>query len=348
MITRFIGPTPGATSFTVGGLRTPGPSRPEIRSCAVSYSSDGAAARTCMKVGEEMKPRIFIGSSREAKAVADGIHAELERDAECTVWTQGVFGLGATAVDSLMARVRGSDFAIFVFAEDDQATMRGRLFSVPRDNVIYELGLFSGALGPERCLFLTPLGSDIHLPTDLLGMTAGSYDDKRSDKNMQAAVGPFCVQVRIKITDLGFAHGLAHEQLRDLAVKFECCEWIVADPKRVSQKQLILADMGTFCQNHAVNKGTLLGHGPGFDVALAAAIIANPESGDDKLLLRVPSITIARGVAQHVMVTAIFALADNGKLNSSQRSAIVRWVENFRDRDPSLEPRIVSLKAENA
>jgi hypothetical protein len=80
--------------------------------------------------------------------------------------------------------------------------MRGKLFSAPRDNVVYELGLFSGVLGRERCFFVTPEGTDIHLPTDLLRTTAGSYETGRQDDNLQAAVGPFCTKVRNKITEL--------------------------------------------------------------------------------------------------------------------------------------------------
>jgi hypothetical protein len=85
---------------------------------------------------------------------------------------------------------------------DDAVTMRGKLFSAPRDNVVYELGLFSGALGRERCFFVTPEGTDIHLPTDLLGMTAGWYETGRRDGNLQAAVGPFCTKVRNKIREM--------------------------------------------------------------------------------------------------------------------------------------------------
>jgi predicted nucleotide-binding protein len=103
-----------------------------------------------------MKPRIFIGSSGEAVEVARAIHAQLDRDAECTVWTQDVFGPGSYTLQSLMGQVRSSDFGVFVLMPDDTATVRGEYFAVPRDNVIYELGLFCGALGPERCFFVIP------------------------------------------------------------------------------------------------------------------------------------------------------------------------------------------------
>jgi hypothetical protein len=149
-----------------------------------------------------MKPRIFIGSSSEGKSLADAIHSELQSEAECTVWTQGVFGLSESNIEALKRQVDTSEFGIFVFSSDDAVTKRGKLFSAPRDNVVYELGLFSGALGWERCFFVTPAGADIHLPTDLLGMTAGEYEIGRRDDNLQAAVAPFCTKVRNKIRAL--------------------------------------------------------------------------------------------------------------------------------------------------
>ena len=36
-----------------------------------------------------VKPRIFIGSSREAQKIANAIHSRLQRVAECTVWING-------------------------------------------------------------------------------------------------------------------------------------------------------------------------------------------------------------------------------------------------------------------
>jgi hypothetical protein len=173
-----------------------------------------------------MKPRIFIGSSSEGKSVADAIHSELQSEAECTVWTQGVFGLSDSNLEALKRQVDTSEFGIFVFSPDDALTMRGKLFSAPRDNVVYELGLFSGALGRERCFFVTPQGTDIHLPTDLLGMTAGWYEAGRSDRNFQRAVGPFCTQVRHNIGELTlglrFLQPEPNVQLRDGWQTFTC------------------------------------------------------------------------------------------------------------------------------
>jgi predicted nucleotide-binding protein len=81
-----------------------------------------------------MKPKLFIGSSTEGRHVADAIHIELQSEAECTVWTQDVFRLSENNVQNLMKQVHTSEFGVFVFSPDDAVSIRGRLFSVPRDN----------------------------------------------------------------------------------------------------------------------------------------------------------------------------------------------------------------------
>jgi predicted nucleotide-binding protein len=149
-----------------------------------------------------MKPKVFIGSSTEGKSFAEAIHAYLFHEAECTVWTEGVFGPSDYTLQSLLRQARASEFGIFVFSPDDLATMRGELLSVPRDNVVFELGLFSGALEPERCFFAIPNNVEIHLPSDLMGITARKYENRRSDGNTRAAVAVFCSEVLEKIRTL--------------------------------------------------------------------------------------------------------------------------------------------------
>jgi hypothetical protein len=149
-----------------------------------------------------MKPKVFIGSSSEGKSFAEAIHAYLFSEAECTVWTEGVFGPSDYTLQSLLRQAHTSEFGIFVFSPDDLATMRGELLSVPRDNVVFELGLFSGALEPERCFFAIPDNVKIHLPSDLMGITAGKYENGRRDGNTRAAVAVFCSAVLEKIKAL--------------------------------------------------------------------------------------------------------------------------------------------------
>lgn len=149
------------------------------------------------------KPKLFIGSSVEGRTVAYAVQQNLQYDAEVTVWDQSVFELSGTAIESLMAAVEASDFGIFVFSPDDITKMRGAKKSVARDNVIFELGLFIGKLGRARTFVIIPDKSDLHIPTDLLGVTMGKFDSTRSDENLQAGTGAFCHQVRGAIHKLG-------------------------------------------------------------------------------------------------------------------------------------------------
>jgi predicted nucleotide-binding protein len=114
-----------------------------------------------------MKSRLFIGSSRESITIAYGAQQNLHHTAEVTVWDQGVFQLSVTALESLLKVLETCDFGMFVFSPDDIITIRGETNRAVRDNIIFELGLFVGALGRERCFILVPDGThELRIPTD--------------------------------------------------------------------------------------------------------------------------------------------------------------------------------------
>ncbi|WP_441227902.1 TIR domain-containing protein [Tardiphaga sp. 20_F10_N6_6] len=151
-----------------------------------------------------MKPRVFIGSSVEQLELAYAIQDNLQHDIESTVWDQGVFELSRTAMASLIDQLDDSDFGIFVLAPDDVTTIRKTDKSTVRDNVVFELGLFIGRLGSERCFLVVPANvEDLHLPTDLLGITPANFSPDRQDGNMQAALGSACNRLRKAINRLG-------------------------------------------------------------------------------------------------------------------------------------------------
>ena len=74
------------------------------------------------------------------------------------------------------------DFAAFAFARDDWTTISPPAATSaesgqasPRDNVVFEAGLFGGVLGMRRTFILHASGSK--LPSDLLGLTSIRYGD---------------------------------------------------------------------------------------------------------------------------------------------------------------------------
>ena len=127
-------------------------------------------------------PVIFIGSSREVLAEATWISNSFNRrKMESRLWTQGVFQLSKTTIEDLMRMAIESDFAALFLTPDDMTASRGRKKATPRDNTVFELGLFMGALGRERAFVITPDGVDLKLPTDLLGMTHIKFTKGRKD-----------------------------------------------------------------------------------------------------------------------------------------------------------------------
>jgi hypothetical protein len=123
-----------------------------------------------------MKPRIFLGSSGQQAKLVQALTRGLTEVAEVEPWTS-VFNPGVSTLDRLVELTREVDFAAFVFARDDWTSNPSDMTATgqasPRDNVVFEAGLFGGALGMRRTFILHAKGAK--LPTDLLGMTAIRY-----------------------------------------------------------------------------------------------------------------------------------------------------------------------------
>ncbi|CAN7199885.1 nucleotide-binding protein [Mesorhizobium amorphae] len=136
------------------------------------------------------KPRIFLGSSGKQKKLLDALTRGLEEIAQVEPWTTS-FSPGTTTLGRLIELTREVDFAAFVFAQDDwtSASQPESSASVaaqasPRDNVVFEAGLFGGVLGMRRTFILHANGAK--LPSDLLGLTSVRYGEAATAAEMRA------------------------------------------------------------------------------------------------------------------------------------------------------------------
>ena len=159
-----------------------------------------------------MKPKVFVASSVEGLDIAYPLQVNLQHDADVTVWSQGVFSLSITPLDSITEALNSSDFGIFVFSPDDETLMRGNVSDTVRDNVLFELGLFIGKLGKRRCFIVMPDNVDLHIPTDLVGVTPAKYSGERDKSEIAAALGPACHEIRTAIKLQGLHTGNASSQ----------------------------------------------------------------------------------------------------------------------------------------
>jgi predicted nucleotide-binding protein with TIR-like domain len=127
------------------------------------------------------KPRIFLGSSGKQEKLLRALTRGLEDVAHVEPWTTS-FNPGTTTLERLLELTGEVDFAAFVFAQDDWTTSRASASPAPesgqaspRDNVVFEAGLFGGVLGMRRTFILHANGAK--LPSDLLGLTCVRYGE---------------------------------------------------------------------------------------------------------------------------------------------------------------------------
>ena len=135
------------------------------------------------------KPRIFLGSSGKQQKLVQALTRGLGDVAHVEPWTTS-FNPGTTTLERLLELTHEVDFAAFVFARDDWTTNSqpasdpaGSGQASPRDNVVFEAGLFGGALGMRRTFILHASGAK--LPSDLLGLTCVRYGESTTAAEMR-------------------------------------------------------------------------------------------------------------------------------------------------------------------
>jgi len=117
----------------------------------------------------DLKPKIFIGSSKAGYSIAEKVKSNLSSVGDCFLWQDpDVWEPNRSTFDNLLRMARYFDFGVFVATADDLTLTKDSLVIEPRDNVILEMSLFLGAMGRDKSFLLVEEG--IKLPSDFNGI----------------------------------------------------------------------------------------------------------------------------------------------------------------------------------
>jgi predicted nucleotide-binding protein len=129
------------------------------------------------KTAIKRPPNVFIASSSKHLAYAAALKELLRNDFRVQVWNEDqVFRLGKATIEQLEEHVRYYDFGIFMMLPDDELRRGSECGMVPRDNVVFEAGLFTGKLSRSHAIIVTAQDSNLILPSDLKGLTTLNID----------------------------------------------------------------------------------------------------------------------------------------------------------------------------
>ena len=94
---------------------------------------------------------------------------------QCLSWRDdGVFKQGYGYLETLSNLT--PDYVVSLVTPDDKAVVRGIEYIVPRDNVVFEYGLFLGRLGRDNTFLVTPKNTpDLQIMSDLRGVSTVRY-----------------------------------------------------------------------------------------------------------------------------------------------------------------------------
>jgi Predicted nucleotide-binding protein containing TIR-like domain len=123
---------------------------------------------------EAIRPIVFVGGTSERSGLVKALTVELQKTAIVHPWwSTDSFKPMKSTLDGLLAATQKYDFAVFFLTPDDFTISRKAKSFSSRDNVLFEFGLFLGALGPDRVLAFAQDDPTkrLKVPSDLLGVT---------------------------------------------------------------------------------------------------------------------------------------------------------------------------------
>jgi hypothetical protein len=120
------------------------------------------------------KPKMFLGSSGEGSYAARILSDLLSEHVTVIHWARGAEP-SETIIEYLERMAHEVQLAALLVTPEDQLASRAKSYDVPRDNVIFELGFFMGALGRANTFIVLEEHDDLKLPSDLDGVIRLTY-----------------------------------------------------------------------------------------------------------------------------------------------------------------------------
>ena len=118
------------------------------------------------------------------------------------VWDERLFRQGESTFDGLLRITREEvEFGVFVWGASDVLINANQPVAAPRDNVVFETGLFLGALGKDRTFMVVDQEIEIKIPTDFNGITRAYYDGSLLGRYDLTAVSSACNVIEWSIRD---------------------------------------------------------------------------------------------------------------------------------------------------
>lgn len=157
-----------------------------------------------------LKPRLFIGSASETLEIANELEFELQNDTETEIWNYNTFRPSQFTLEELIRKVKEVDFAAFILGREDKVISRGEESNSPRDNIVYEAGLFAGHLGITN-VFLIIDKRGTKIPSDWKGFGYLIYDPEANIQ--QEIIHKAAIQIRRQIAIWNASKELSIEQI---------------------------------------------------------------------------------------------------------------------------------------
>jgi prolyl-tRNA editing enzyme YbaK/EbsC (Cys-tRNA(Pro) deacylase) len=132
------------------------------------------------------KLKVFVASSLEAKAEDKFVRGVLEENSVDVITWRDIFHVGEFSLDSLLNISQEIHGAIIISTPDDKVWYRGSELFAPRDNILFEMGLFIKALGAKQVALVfckDEKGLTPKIPTDISGLNVIFFEREKKAMN---------------------------------------------------------------------------------------------------------------------------------------------------------------------